>query len=90
LRDAERLYRLVVAYNPHHINAQDNLGVLALQVGRPDSAIMLIGKAVAIRGRVHEWHYNLASALRRRSDGRLPITEPPYAGLASSAHSNQR
>ncbi|MBO0756084.1 MAG: tetratricopeptide repeat protein [Bradyrhizobiaceae bacterium] len=63
LRDAERMYRLVLAYNPHHINAQYNLGLLALQVGRPDSAVMLIGKAVAIRGRVPEWHYNLAFAL---------------------------
>jgi tetratricopeptide (TPR) repeat protein/2-polyprenyl-3-methyl-5-hydroxy-6-metoxy-1,4-benzoquinol methylase len=63
LRDAERMYRLVLAYNPHHINAQYNLGLLALQAGRPDSALMLIGKAVAIRGNVPEWHYNLAFAL---------------------------
>jgi tetratricopeptide (TPR) repeat protein/2-polyprenyl-3-methyl-5-hydroxy-6-metoxy-1,4-benzoquinol methylase len=63
LLDAERMYRLVLAYNPHHINSQYNLGLLALQAGRPDSAIMLIGKAVAIRGGVPEWHYNLAFAL---------------------------
>jgi tetratricopeptide (TPR) repeat protein/2-polyprenyl-3-methyl-5-hydroxy-6-metoxy-1,4-benzoquinol methylase len=63
VRDAERMYQLVLAHDPHHINAQYNLGLLALQVGRPDSAIILIGKAVAIRGRVPEWHYNLAFAL---------------------------
>jgi tetratricopeptide (TPR) repeat protein/2-polyprenyl-3-methyl-5-hydroxy-6-metoxy-1,4-benzoquinol methylase len=64
LRDAERMYRLVLADNPHHISAQYNLGLLALQVGRADSAVRYIGKAVAIRGRVPEWHYNLAFALR--------------------------
>jgi tetratricopeptide (TPR) repeat protein/2-polyprenyl-3-methyl-5-hydroxy-6-metoxy-1,4-benzoquinol methylase len=63
LHNAERMYRLILSHNPHHINAQYNLGLLALQVGRPDSAVMLIGKAVAIRGRVPEWHYNLAFAL---------------------------
>ncbi len=46
LQQAEILYRQILQVEPDHPDALHLLGVLALQVGQPDAAIELIGKAL--------------------------------------------
>jgi tetratricopeptide (TPR) repeat protein len=69
LPEAEALYRQVLAISPRDPDALNSLGLLALQVGRADIAIDLIGQAVSRRGSVADYHGNLGAALR--AQGRL-------------------
>jgi cytochrome c-type biogenesis protein CcmH/NrfG len=47
LREAEDLYRQIVAADPRHSNALHYLGILAHQMGHSDDAVALIGEAIA-------------------------------------------
>ena len=76
LPDAERLYRQVLAADPRHAGSLHLLGLIAEQLGRHEIAAELIGKAVAIDGRVPVFHYHLASA--HHSLGRLGEAEASY------------
>src|SRR5215467_1614329 len=69
LGEAERLYRQVLARHPDNLDALNLLGVLALQTGRNEEAIDLIGRALARNDRVADFHNNIAEAYRRT--GRL-------------------
>jgi tetratricopeptide (TPR) repeat protein/SAM-dependent methyltransferase len=69
LRDAERLYRQLIARHPDHLDVLNLLGVLALQTGRNEEAIALIARALARNDRVADFHNNIAEAYRRM--GRL-------------------
>src|SRR5215207_7027266 len=62
LRKAEPLYREVLAADPQHVDALHLLGVLAQHAGRPDGAVEMIGKALALNERVPEFHYNIGVA----------------------------
>jgi len=57
--EAEAIYREVLAEFPDHAGALHLLGVLAGQAGSTDSAIELIGRAVAIKADVPQYHSNL-------------------------------
>jgi len=63
LMEAERHYRGVLAADPNHAGVLHNLGILAIQTGRHQLAVELIGKAVARNRRMPNGHYNLALAL---------------------------
>jgi tetratricopeptide (TPR) repeat protein len=63
LREAERLYRQVLAQQPEHADALHSLGVIAHQVGRNDIAVGLILRAIALNPNLPEAHYNLGIAL---------------------------
>ncbi len=47
LNEAERLYREILKKTPSHPDANHNIGVLALEVGKFDEALTFIEKAVA-------------------------------------------
>jgi tetratricopeptide (TPR) repeat protein/SAM-dependent methyltransferase len=64
LRDAESLYRDILSADPRHINSLYNAGLIGVQVGRPEVAVDLIGKAIALNDDIPHWHYNIAFALR--------------------------
>jgi tetratricopeptide (TPR) repeat protein/SAM-dependent methyltransferase len=64
LRDAERLYRDILARDPNHTKSLNFLGLIAHQLGRNDAALELIGKAIALDARMAEAHYNLALVLQ--------------------------
>jgi tetratricopeptide (TPR) repeat protein/SAM-dependent methyltransferase len=64
LIEAERHYRDALAADPNHVDCLHNLGILAIQTGRPTLAVELIGRAVALNGRLPDAHYNLAAALQ--------------------------
>ena len=69
MSQAEDLYRQILAADPNHVDALHMLGVLALQAVRPEAAIDLIGRAIALRGDNATFHNNIGEAYR--SLGRL-------------------
>src|SRR2546429_626990 len=48
LRDAEPIYRQILAIDPPHDDALPGLGILAKQSRRPDEAIALVRQAISI------------------------------------------
>lgn len=62
--EAEPLYRAVLSARPDHHPAFHLLGVLALQLKRPEVATALIGQALARDATVPDYHLNLGVALR--------------------------
>jgi protein O-GlcNAc transferase len=69
LAEAEALCWQILAAEPGHFHALNLLGGVAHRLGRPDSALDLIGKAVELNDRIPAFHCNLAIILRER--GRL-------------------
>ncbi|HEY4330835.1 MAG TPA: tetratricopeptide repeat protein [Phycisphaerae bacterium] len=65
--DAEKGYRQVLAHDPRHDGALHMLGVLAMQVGRSDLAIELIGHAIEIRPAA-DYYSNLGLAWQAHGD----------------------
>ena len=63
-REAEALYRKVLAVQPRDAEALHLLGVLAYDDGRLDTALDLIGKAIAVNATVASFHCNFGNALR--------------------------
>ncbi len=69
--EAEKLYRQVLAMDPNHAGACQNLGVLAFQVGRNDAAIPLLKKAIELSPNNASMYCNLGdayTALRQGDD----------------------
>jgi predicted O-linked N-acetylglucosamine transferase (SPINDLY family) len=64
LHEAEQLYRLILAQRPEHVDAMQNLGIIAQEAGRKDVAVDLIGRAVALSPNNAEAHSNLGNALK--------------------------
>jgi predicted O-linked N-acetylglucosamine transferase (SPINDLY family) len=62
--EAERLYRQILQADSRHCDALHMLGVLALQVGRHQAAVDLIGQAIVENKRVPAFHNNLGNALK--------------------------
>jgi type IV pilus biogenesis/stability protein PilW len=69
LSEAERLYRMVLQHDPHHLDALRLLGVLARQVGRSDLAIEYLGQVLRLHPNFPEAHNDLGVTLREQ--GRL-------------------
>jgi tetratricopeptide (TPR) repeat protein/SAM-dependent methyltransferase len=61
--EAEGHYRRALAIDPNHVGALHNLGILAIQTGRNDMAVDVLGKAIRLNRRSPDAHYNLALAL---------------------------
>ena len=64
MAEAEGLYRQVLEIDPNHVDALHMLGVLAYQAGRPEAAVDLIGRAIALSGENASFHNNIGEALR--------------------------
>lgn len=68
LREAEALYRQILAAEPNHADAWHLLGLVAHQVGRGDMAEQWIGRAIALSGERAVFHSNLGNVLRAKRD----------------------
>ena len=66
LAEAEACYRRVLAAEPEHAGALHLLGGIALQVGRYDLAVELIGQAIKRDGRNPIYFSNLGVALEHQ------------------------
>ena len=64
MAEAENLYRQVLAFDPNHVDALHMLGVLAYQAGKPEAAVDMIGRAIALHGENPSFHNNIGEALR--------------------------
>jgi protein O-GlcNAc transferase len=76
LREAEHLYRQILAQQPEHADSIHYLGVIARQDGRKDMAVDLIRRAIAIRPNYAEAYSNLGNALR--DNGQLDAAIAAY------------
>ena len=83
LSEAEGIYRNILAIDPKHVDSMHLLGVIALQVGRNDIAVDLIGKAIAANKRNADFHNNIGVALRAL--GRLDEASTTSGGRSSSS-----
>jgi predicted TPR repeat methyltransferase len=72
-RQAEEVYRAILADAPNHADATHWLGLLILQAGRPADAIPLLERAAAARPADSAFCFNLAQAYQsaRRLDDAL-------------------
>ncbi len=66
LQQAEQIYRQVLQVDPNNFNAIHLLGLIALQVGRTDSAVDYISQALRLMPDFAAAHYNLGLALRQQ------------------------
>ena len=82
-REAEELYRRVLAHDPRNADALHLLGLVALEAGQVDSAAELVRQAIAERPDDAAFYNSLGEACRRggvrcRSStwgcGRRPVT----------------
>jgi tetratricopeptide (TPR) repeat protein len=63
IAEAERLYRGILAVVPEHPEAMHHLGIVAMQCGKPQVALQLIGRAVELHPSAAALN-NLGEALR--------------------------
>jgi protein O-GlcNAc transferase len=64
LQEAERLYRQILAQEPHYVDAIQNLAILAGQLGRRDEALDLNRRVIALKPDSADAQVNLGNALR--------------------------
>jgi len=64
LRQAEQIYRQILAADPRHAGAMHLLGLVALQVGRPELAVEWITRAIRVDGFQAAFHTALGEAYR--------------------------
>ena len=86
LQDAERLYRAIVQAQPNHPDANHNLGVLAVAVGKPLEAIPLFKLALEANPQIEQFWLSYIDALiklERFEEARLALAESERAGVAS-------
>jgi tetratricopeptide (TPR) repeat protein len=65
LTQAEALYRQILAKQPDQPDALHLMGVMALNAGRSNEAVGLIGRAIAVNSSVADYHSNLGLALAK-------------------------
>jgi tetratricopeptide (TPR) repeat protein len=76
LGEAELLCRQILAIDPRHAGSLHLLGGIALQIGRGDAAVDLIGQAIALDRRVPEFHCNLGTTFQHQ--GKLDEAAKAY------------
>ena len=85
LQDAERLYRAVLQAKPDHPDANHNLGVLAVAVGKPLEAVPLFRLALEGNPKIEQFWLSLVHALlktERLDDARRVLADAQQAGVA--------
>jgi len=83
LGQAEPLYRQVLAQEPNHADALNQLGYLLYQTGRYQEALHLIGRAIDGDPSIAEYHNNLGLALAA-----LDLTDRAIAAYRQAAALN--
>jgi tetratricopeptide (TPR) repeat protein len=68
LPEAAALYQQILAADPEHADALHLMGVLANQIGKPDLAVNLIARAIAVKPGASAFHNNLGNAFKARGD----------------------
>ena len=87
LHDAERLYRAILQAQPKHPDANHNLGVLAVAVGKPLEAIPLFKLALEANPQIEQFWISYVDALikvERFDEARRVLIEGEKAGVSSA------
>ena len=88
LQDAERFYRAILQAQPNHPDANHNLGVLAVSVGKPLEAIPLFKLAVDANPQIDQFWLSYVDALikaERLSDASRVLADAKGSGVAIEA-----
>ena len=86
LQDAERLYRAILQAQPNHPDANHNLGVLAVSVGKSVDAVPLFKLALEANPKVEQFWLSYLDALiklERFDEARRVLVEGASSGVAS-------
>ena len=86
LQDAERLYRAILQAQPKHPDANHNLGVLAVTVGKPLQAIPLFELALEANSQIEQFWLSYLNALIKVDcfdDAERVLVECEKAGVSS-------
>ncbi|MHB8232696.1 MAG: tetratricopeptide repeat protein [bacterium] len=73
--EAEKYYRAILQSDPDHPDANHNLGVLAVNFGKIESAIAFFKKAIEINPNIEQFHKSLNDAqnkLQKNEAARQP------------------
>ena len=87
LQDAERLYRAILQAQPNHPDANHNLGVLAVAVGKPLEALPLFKLAVETNPQVEQFWLSYIDALikvGRFEDAKEVIVAGEQSGVSAA------
>src|SRR5437868_1911743 len=76
LREAEAIYRQILAAQPDHAGALHHLGLIARSTGHPEPEIQLLRRAVELAPRDAGAHQDLGETLANR--GNLGESEREY------------
>lgn len=79
LGQAEAIYRQVLAAEPENPEAANLLGLICLQVGRPDDAVTLFNNATLLRPNVAVYQGNLALAHKARGAPEVAVAHLRHA-----------
>ena len=88
LHDAERLYRAILKVQPQHPDANHNLGVMAVGVGRPLEALPYLKNALGANPNHGQFWISYINALieaKQIAQAREVLDEGKKAGLAGEA-----
>ena len=86
LQDAERLYRAILQTQPLHPDANHNLGVLAVSVGKPLEAVPLFKRALDANPQIEQFWLSYVDALtklERVDEVEQVLADAKKAGLDS-------
>ena len=86
LRDAERLYRAILQAQPNHPDANHNLGVLAVAVGKPIEAIPLFKLALDANPQIEQFwlsYIDTLMSLARFDEAKRVLVEGEKSGVSA-------
>lgn len=85
LHNAERLYRAILQLQPDHPDANHNLGVLAVAVGKPLEALPLLRKALAANPKIEQFwlsYIDVLIGLERFDEAKRFLAEGEEYGVS--------
>ena len=85
LQDAERLYRAILQAQPKHPDANHNLGILAVSVGKPLEAIPFFKLALEINPKLEQFWLSYIDALikvERFDEAKRVLVESEKSGVS--------
>ena len=86
LQDAERLYRAILQTQPKHPDANHNLGVLAVAVGKPLEAIPFFKLALEANPKIEQFwlsYIDVLITLERFDEAKRVLVEGKESGVSS-------
>jgi len=86
LQDAERLYRAILKSQPNHPDANHNLGVLAVAVGKPLEAIPLFKLSLEANPKIEQFWLSYADVLmtlEHFDEAKRVLVEAEQSGVSS-------